>query len=209
MAFALLATLTLTLLSTGFGLFFSVEKYRAVYGALGGVVFVLIGAYLACLTFYFWAQCLYAMTKVDVAALERLFLSDDGAAGNRLEGWVFGRANRLLDRYGRLFAPGEQLIQEGDDSNWAYFLYSGRVGLYKQFDGQSRKLGTLEAGELFGEMAYLLKEKRTASVVAETEVTALVLPPAMLEELMRYSAPLSRRIIGVLCVRLQRMNQQT
>jgi membrane protein len=210
MLFALIATLTLTLLSAGFGLFFSIEKYRAVYGALGGVVFVLIGAYLACLAFYFWAQCLYAMTKVDVAALERLFLSDnDSAASNRLEGWVFGRANRLLDRYGRLFAPGEQLIKEGEDSNWAYFLYSGRVGLYKHLGGQDKKLGTLEAGELFGEMAYLLKEKRTATVVAETEVTALVLPPAMLEELMRYSAPLSRRIIGVLCVRLQRMNQQT
>ncbi len=210
MLFALGATLTLTLLSSGFGLFFSIEKYRAVYGALGGVVFVLIGAYLACLAFYFWAQCLYAMTKVDVAALERLFLGDDdAAASNRLEGWVFGRANRLLDRYGKLFAPGEQLIHEGEDSNWAYFLYSGRVGLYKHLDGQDKKLGTLEAGELFGEMAYLLKEKRTATVVAETEVTALALPPAMLEELMRYSAPLSRRIIGVLCVRLQRMNVQT
>lgn len=208
MLFALLATLTLALLSYGFGLFFSVAKYRAVYGALGGVVFILIGAYFACLAFYFWAQCLYSVTKVDVAALERMFLGGDGAGSNRLEGWVFGRANRLLDRYGHSYAAGERLIEEGDDSDAAFYLHSGRVGLYKSLDGQERKLGVLEAGELFGEMAYLLNEKRTATVVAETEVTALVLPPAMLEELMRYSAPLSRRIIGVLCQRLQRMNQQ-
>lgn len=208
MLFALLCTLTLGLLSYGFGLFFSIEKYRAVYGALGGVVFVLIGAYFACLAFYFWAQFLYSVTKVDVAALERLFLGSGDAGDNRLEGWVFGRANRLLDRYGRAYAAGERLIAEGDDSDCAYYLHNGRVGLYKNLDGQDRKLGVLEAGELFGEMAYLLKEKRTATVVAETEVTALVLPPAILEELMRYSAPLSRRIIGVLCQRLQRMNQQ-
>lgn len=207
MLFALFATLTLALLSAAFGLFFSIEKYRAVYGALGGVVFVLIGAYFACLAFYFWAQCLYAVTKVDVAALERLFLGDDSGAGHRLEGWVFGRANRLLDSYGQVFAPGERLIQEGDASDSAFFLYSGRVGLFKEVDGQAKKLGTLETGELFGEMAYLLKEKRTATVTAETEVTALVLPPAMLEELMRYSAPLSRRIIGTLCQRLQNMNR--
>ncbi len=209
MLFALFATLTLTLLSAGFGLFFSIEKYRAVYGALGGVVFVLIGAYFACLTFYFWAQCLYALTKVDVAALERLFLGDSAAADNRLDGWVFGRANRLLDRYGKTYAPGDYLIREGESTECAFFLYTGRVGLYKAGAGQERKLGTLDSGELFGEMAYLLKEPRTASVVAETEVTALALPPEMLEELMRYSAPLARRIIGTLCLRLQRMNQQT
>lgn len=207
MLFALFATLTLALLSAGFGLFFSIDKYRAVYGALGGVVFVLIGAYFACMAFYFWAQGLYALTKVDVEALERLFLGDSASASNRLEGWVFGRANRLLDSYGRVYAPGEYLIHEGDDSDSAFFLYSGRVGLYKETGGQGKKLGGLEAGELFGEMAYLLKEKRTASVVAETEVTALALPPAMLEELMRHSAPLSRRIIGALCLRLQHMNR--
>jgi len=55
-------------------------------------------------------------------------------------------------------------------------------------------------------MAYLLSEKRTASVVAETDITVLALPPVMLEELMRYSAPLSRRIIDTLCQRLERMN---
>jgi membrane protein len=38
-------------------------------------------------------------------------------------------------------------------------------------------------------------------------VTALVLPPELLEELMRYSAPLSRHIIDTLCQRLDRMNQ--
>ncbi|NWG86621.1 MAG: cyclic nucleotide-binding domain-containing protein, partial [Hydrogenophilaceae bacterium] len=65
-----------------------------------------------------------------------------------------------------------------------------------------------EQGELFGEMAYLLGEPRTATVVAETEVIVLALPPQMLEELMRYSAPFSRRIIGSLCQRLKVMNQQ-
>jgi len=34
----------------------------------------------------------------------------------------------------------------------------------------------------------------------------LALPPHLLEELMRHSAPLSRRIIDTLCQRLERMN---
>lgn len=206
-----LATFSLSLLYLGFGHFFHIEKYQAVYGALGGVVFILIGAFIACLTFYFWAQFLYALTKVDVAALEKLFLGS-GEGANKLDGIVFGRANRLLAKYGRTFAAGETLIREGDTSSEAFFLYSGKVGLFKDIGGHEKRLGepgksVLAEGELFGEMAYLLNEHRTATVRAETEVTALVLPPEMLEELMHYSAPLARRIVGSLATRLMRMNQ--
>jgi membrane protein len=203
---ALLATLSLLALLALFGQFFEVEKYRSLYGALGGVVFVLIGAYFAWLLFYFWAQCLFTLGKVDVVALERLFLGSGGAGAGRLEGYVFGRAGRLLDKYGETHPAGALLIQEGDASKTAFFLYGGQVGIYKTMHGETRKLGVLEEGELFGEMAYLLGEARTATIKAETEVVVLALPPAMLEELMRYSAPLARRIIDTLCQRLQRMN---
>lgn len=204
--FALAATLSLVLLLLAFSAFFKLDSYNRLYGALGGVVFVLIGAYLACLVFYLWAQALYAFGKVDVAALEKLFMGGRGLGATRLEGYVFGDANRLLARYGQTLPAGALLIQEGDDTRTAYFLYAGKAGVCKQKDGKPLKLGQLSEGQLFGEMAYLLSEKRTASVIAETEITVLALPPAMLEELMRYSAPLSRRIIDMLCQRLERMN---
>jgi membrane protein len=204
---ALCATLSLAALLFGFDLFFSVERYRAVYGALGGVVFILIGTYFAAVVFYLWAQCLYALGKVDVAALEKLMLGADEGA-NKLEGFVFGRADRLLNKYGRHYAVGETLIAEGDSlAKDAFFLYSGRVGLYKDKHGHRETLGMLDAGQFFGEMAYLLGEARTATVTAQTEVVALVFPPRMLEELMNYSAPLSRRIVNTLAQRLMRMNQ--
>lgn len=202
-----LATLTLATLFLGFGHFFRIEKYQALYGALGGVVFILIGVYFACVAFYFWAQFLYALTKVDVAALEKLFLHTHASGTSRLEGLVFARANRLLAKYGRVFSPGEVLITEGDTSQEAIFIHAGRVGVYKRLAHGEKKLVELEEGNLIGEMAYLLGEARTASVRAETEVTALVLPPEMLEELMRFSAPLSRRIIDTLAQRLMHMNQ--
>jgi len=203
---ALLSAISLFLLIALFRHFFHVEKYQSLYGALGGAVFVLIGIYFACMVFYLWAQCLFAVTRVDVEALEKLFLGGSGEGAGKLESFVFARANRLLEKYGRTFQPGEVLIEEGHDSQDAYFLYSGTAAAYKNMNGGERRLGPLNEGQLFGEMAYLLKEKRTATVRAETEVVALVLPPAMLEQLMRHSAPLSRRIIATLCKRLEQMN---
>jgi len=204
--FALAATTSLGLLLALFGGFFKLENYHSLYGALGGVVFVLIGAYFAFLLLYLWAQALYAWGKADITALEKLFLGGSGAGASKLEGYVFGDTHRLLAKYGEVHPAGHVLIEEGDDSKTAYFLYAGRAGVYKNSDSGRRRLGELDEGQLFGEMAYLLNEKRTASVVADGEITVLALPPQILEELMRHSAPLARRIIDTLCQRLERMN---
>ncbi|WP_324780833.1 YhjD/YihY/BrkB family envelope integrity protein [Thiobacillus sedimenti] len=205
-AFALGAAASLAALLLLSGVFFKLESYRSLYGALGGVVFVLIGGYFAFLLLYLWAQALYAYGKADITALEKLFLAGSGAGAGKLEGYVFGDTQRLLAKYGQVHPPGHALIEEGDDSKTAYFLYAGRAAVYKNVDGGRRRLGELNEGQLFGEMAYLLNEKRTASVVADGEITVLALPPQILEELMRHSAPLSRRIIDILCQRLERMN---
>lgn len=205
-AFALGATFSLGVLLMLFGAFFKVENYLSLYGALGGVIFVLIGAYFAFLLLYLWAQALYAYGKADVTALEKLFLAASGEGSSKLESYVFGSAHRLLEKYGQTHPAGHVLIEEGDTSRTAYFLHAGRAGVYKHTAEGRRRLSELSEGQLFGEMAYLLNEKRTASVVAETELTVLALPPHLLEELMRHSAPLSRRIIDTLCQRLERMN---
>ncbi len=204
--FALAAAASLALLLALFGAFFKLENYHSLYGALGGVVFVLIGGYFAFLLLYLWAQALYAYGKADITALEKLFLSGSGEGASKLEGYVFADSHRLLEKYGEIHPAGHTLIEEGDDSQTAYFLYAGHARVFKNVNGGRRPLGELNEGQLFGEMAYLLNEKRTASVVADGELTVLALPPQILEELMRHSAPLSRRIIDILCQRLERMN---
>ncbi|OJZ21179.1 MAG: cyclic nucleotide-binding protein [Thiobacillus sp. 65-29] len=204
--FALGATLSLGLLFILFRAFFKLENYHSLYGALGGVVFTLIGGFFAFLLLYVWAQALYAYGKTDITALEKLFLRSSGVGASKLESYVFADSARLLEKYGEIHPAGHTLIKEGDDSKTAYFLYAGHAAVHKQTASGPRRLSVLDEGQLFGEMAYLLGEKRTASIVAETEITVLALPPAILEELMRHSAPLSRRIIGTLCQRLEHMN---
>jgi len=204
--FSVAATVSMALLLVVFGAFFKLENFLSLYGALGSVVFVLIGAYFTFLLLYLWAQALYAFGKADIDALEKLFLGRSGEGANKLEAYVFGDINRLLEKYGEIHPAGHTLIEEGDDSRTAYLLYAGRAAVYKNTEDGRRRLGELKEGQLFGEMAYLLNEQRTASVVADTEMTVLALPPQIMEELMQHSAPISRRIIDTLCQRLERMN---
>ena len=63
------------------------------------------------------------------------------------------------------------LIQEGDIGSSFFIVISGQVKVVKQ----EKLLNVLKAGECFGEMAYLGKQKfqRTASVVSISEVSLI------------------------------------
>jgi serine/threonine-protein kinase len=73
------------------------------------------------------------------------------------------------------FARGSIIIREGEMGNAAYMIVSGSCRAFRATDGGQETLGTMKAGEVFGEMALLLDEPRSASVEAIDQVTVLVL----------------------------------
>ncbi|NDK19980.1 cyclic nucleotide-binding domain-containing protein [Candidatus Gracilibacteria bacterium] len=69
------------------------------------------------------------------------------------------------------FGEGDTIMLEGDKSDdRAYLIESGSVDIYRQ----GEKLTTLHAGDIFGEMALITNEPRSAKVVSNcpTEVLA-------------------------------------
>jgi serine/threonine-protein kinase len=75
----------------------------------------------------------------------------------------------------RVFSPGSIIIREGDDGDAAYMIVSGRCQVTRRAGDQEELIATMGAGDVFGEMALLLAEPRAATVVAEDNVTVLVL----------------------------------
>jgi serine/threonine protein kinase len=69
------------------------------------------------------------------------------------------------------FSGGDMLLREGEVGHSFFILVSGEVKVCK---GEST-LTTLKPGDCFGEMAYLGSKQfhRTASVIAESDVTAI------------------------------------
>lgn len=70
------------------------------------------------------------------------------------------------------FEPGEVIFLEGESSNRMYILDEGEVEVIKD----NRVISLIkEKRSFFGEMAYLLGEKRSATLRAKTAVSALVI----------------------------------
>ncbi len=70
------------------------------------------------------------------------------------------------------FAPGERILTEGSTDNSQFFLVKGRVRVERRQPGEEHgvRIGTIRSGAVFGEMALLTGEPRSADVVADSAV---------------------------------------
>jgi CRP-like cAMP-binding protein len=68
------------------------------------------------------------------------------------------------------FRQGEVIVREGDPGHEMFFIESGRVRIIRGEGSQRLLLADLGAGDLFGEMALLTGNTRSATVIAESDV---------------------------------------
>ncbi len=74
--------------------------------------------------------------------------------------------------------PGEEVIREGEIDDSFYIILNGTVNVTKQ----TRLLSRLKSGECFGEMGYLNKTRRTATVTAETQAYLMKVNATLIEQ---------------------------
>jgi CRP/FNR family cyclic AMP-dependent transcriptional regulator len=80
----------------------------------------------------------------------------------------------LLERADVVQVPaGDFYFREGDRGNSAYLLEEGEISVLKEWGNELQLLRHLEAGDCFGEMALLDFGKRSASVRADVDTSAI------------------------------------
>ena len=77
----------------------------------------------------------------------------------------------------KTFRKGEIIIKEGDVGNTLFYIQEGKAGVYVDYGKKKPfRLGFVEAGEFFGEMAILEAYPRSATVVAERNTVVTEIP---------------------------------
>ena len=98
------------------------------------------------------------------------------------------------------FARGDVITKQGNKAHWLYILAFGEAEvLYEPPGGAPQSIGTLHAGQFFGEMALLTGDARAATVVAKTDVECYRLDRASFQELLARKPQLAdeiRRVMG-------------
>ena len=76
----------------------------------------------------------------------------------------------------RVRAGKDILKQDSRDDRRLYVVRHGEVRIVRSEEGTDYPLATLKQGEIFGEKACLMRQEQIASVIANSDVTLLVIP---------------------------------
>lgn len=84
------------------------------------------------------------------------------------------------------FAPDSEIARQGAEEDWMYIIINGKaeVRVQDSDNAQSRKVATLRQGDIFGEMAVLSDQPRSATVTALTRVDCYQLKKSVLDQLL-------------------------
>jgi len=79
----------------------------------------------------------------------------------------------LFQKFGKEFKPGQMIFCEWEPGDSLYIIVKGKVKIVKIFGKTQKTLDVMEEGNIFGEMALLEEEPRSASAIAITETKLL------------------------------------
>lgn len=115
-----------------------------------------------------------------------------------------GKEGAILER--RFVPRGSVIMKEGDRGNSAFLIQSGQVKVYIEKDGKSVELARMGLGQIFGEMALVFDEPRTANVEALEDCNLIVITRQTLQQKLDKSDPTVRAIVPMLMKRIIQAN---
>jgi CRP/FNR family transcriptional regulator, cyclic AMP receptor protein len=119
-----------------------------------------------------------------------------------------------LERFSRVavarsFPAATRVFHEGDHSDACYIVRDGSFRVTREHsDGRAITLATLGHGDIFGELAMLDGEVRSASVEALTDGELLALPAGEVRALLARHLEITVKLIAALVRRLRSANER-
>ena len=96
--------------------------------------------------------------------------------------------------------PEQTLFNQGDDGNKAYLINQGILDVIVD----EKRVGCMSEGEFFGELALILNQKRSATIVARNACELIVIDKETFNQLIETASSEVKAIILSLCEELSK-----
>lgn len=109
---------------------------------------------------------------------------------------------------GKFLHDGEIIVRQGDVGECMYVIQTGRVEVFKEQNGAEVPLGTMEAGDFFGEMALVDRAVRSATVRAVGETRVLSVDKRTFLRRVHEDPALALRIVEKMSRRIRDLHKE-
>lgn len=106
----------------------------------------------------------------------------------------------------KILKSGDILLRQGEDSRCMYWVQKGQLRVEKNRVSGDVLLGHVYENELVGEISFLDKEKRSATVIAETDCEVVEIPEDKFQEIVEAAPVWTQVLIKTLAERLRKAN---
>src|SRR5437867_3841915 len=107
------------------------------------------------------------------------------------------------------FAPGQQIFQEGDPGDGVYVVKEGVVQISATLhNGERHIFSQVMPGDVFGEMAVLDDQPRSACASVDRQTMVYFVPRQPMVNLLKHSPDLSITLVQEISGRLREFNRQ-
>ena len=99
------------------------------------------------------------------------------------------------------FGAGETIIRQGDRGDSLFLIQTGEVHVLLEVEGASAGVAVSGPGKFFGEMSLMTGDPRSATCVAQTDVTCWVLDAAVLRPVLVAQPAIAEKLSEILVER--------
>ena len=109
----------------------------------------------------------------------------------------------------RTYPAGTRVLHEGDASDACYVVRRGELRVTREHSGgRAIALATLHPGDMFGELAMLDGEARSASVETLSEVDLVAIAASDMRGLLAKNPQITVKLVSALTLRLRETNER-
>ncbi|MEZ0540861.1 cyclic nucleotide-binding domain-containing protein [Fibrella arboris] len=142
----------------------------------------------------------HTSTPASTSTIERVFLLKSTSLFADTPANVLGSIAPIMKEVS--FADGQEIVRKGELGTSLFVINDGKVGIY---DGQ-QALAEMGKGDVFGELALLDAEPRSATVIAHGDVLLFRIDQDDFYDLMEERDELLRNIVRLLSRRIRKLN---
>ena len=205
---ALVCIFLYLIFSAASGLIISPDRYNLLYGTLGRLFLFLLNVYFFFVFFFFGAVLIKTLDISNALFFIRFKQGHSKkSASKSILDKLFSVPSEPLKNFIKHYKKDSVIFSQGSKGQEVYYILSGKAGVYLDAEC-SNIIARIEEAHFFGEMESVAATGRAASIKAETDLSALVLPPELFHVILELDPETDQTLIKSLSEHLDSVDKQ-